>query len=375
VRPAPRYVPNVKQPTCQIIRGVAALGLCESEMLVDAPLDDEAWAELISEAGRNGLIGLLSTAIDSGVLPATERQTATSRTFNLAAVAHVLGLEGLLLSVSKLLETAGIDSRVLKGAAHAYLLYDSPAQRPYGDVDLLVRGSDFVATIELLHTEGIVRRKAELRPGFDVKFGKGATLQTPRGQGVDLHRTFLTGPFALTVDADGLFERSQPIDVGGTTLAALGREELFLHACLSTAIADLEPRLLAHRDVALAAMDLALDFDRLLDVAAKWRAVAAMCLGIRNSWSALALTSTNHLIEFSTSYQASAKEQRVLDVYLRSDRRWAHQAVAAFPLVTGWRNRFAYVRAVVFPQQSALSSRRTSHMARLRNAVPGRSDR
>ena len=50
-----------------------------------------------------------------------------------------LRLERVALDVTADLAAAGIETRLLKGAATARLDYDDPSWRSFGDVDLLVR--------------------------------------------------------------------------------------------------------------------------------------------------------------------------------------------------------------------------------------------
>ncbi len=44
------------------------------------------------------------------------------------------------------------------------------------------------------------RRFSEVRPGFDRRWGKGACVVAADGTELDVHRTFVAGPFGLTVD-------------------------------------------------------------------------------------------------------------------------------------------------------------------------------
>ena len=82
----------------------------------------------------------------------------------------------------------------------------------------------------------------EPRPGFDSRFSKGAAFTMPGGRDIDLHRTFVSGPFGLSVDLGGLFATSTPFVVGGRRLLGLGRTERFLHACYHAALGRGTPR-------------------------------------------------------------------------------------------------------------------------------------
>lgn len=330
----------------RVAHQIASYGLRDPSELSRAPLDDDTWSELLVLVCDQRLSGLLRALIRSGLMPITDAQEQESRAVHRRVVIQTLGLEQLLVAVCHRLAEAEIEVRVLKGAAHARLLYSDPSERPYADVDLLVHGCDFGRAVAVLDGIGIVRPEAELRPGFDERFGKGATLRTTAGVGVDLHRTFLSGPFAMTVDADGLFQNPRMIDVGGTALGALGREELLMHACFHAALADAEPRILSVRDVVSATRDPLLDLDRLWALAEEWRASAALALGVRTSWSLLRPTDSTELVDWSVSYAPTKREQSVLKAYQSADRRWAHQAAAALPLIHGLRAKAAYARAI-----------------------------
>ena len=56
-------------------------------------------------------------------------------------------LERVALEVTADLAAAGIETRLLKGAATARLDYDDPSWRSFGDVDLLVRSDDYDAAV------------------------------------------------------------------------------------------------------------------------------------------------------------------------------------------------------------------------------------
>ena len=84
---------------------------------------------------------------------------------------------------------------------------------------------------------GAFGRTRELRPGFDREFGKDVLIRI-NGIELDIHRTFVTGPFGLTIPLEQLFASATPFAVGGRTLHALGGEEMFLQACYNAALGD-----------------------------------------------------------------------------------------------------------------------------------------
>ena len=174
-------------------------------------LDDEAWSTLLAAAVENRVTGLLHIATGDEVLPATATQRQQARAAHRRMQLRVLGLEHHLADVVDVLEEGGVDARILKGSAVAHLDYANPAIRSFIDLDVLVRGADFDRSVELLTRAGFRRTLAEPRPGFDRRFDKGTTLVAPAGFELDLHRTFVLGPWGAAMDPDQLWdEKASP---------------------------------------------------------------------------------------------------------------------------------------------------------------------
>ena len=148
------------------------------------------------------LLGLLGVAVRDEAVPVTAGQHDRSRSTSQAWLAHALRVERLLLEATVALDAAGLEHRVLKGVALAHLAYPDPAWRVFGDLDLLVPGALLTEAVGCWSAAlGLSRVEAELRPGFDDRFGKEALLQAPGGPELDLHRTFAQGALGLTIDA------------------------------------------------------------------------------------------------------------------------------------------------------------------------------
>ena len=336
---------------------VAAHGLPGTRPFPRTPVAPDDWSDLVQNVARHRLSGLLVDALEDGSLPASRSQIASAMALLREAMSRVLDLDRLAMAVVKHLAEAGIPHRVLKGCAHAHLLYPDPSLRPYVDVDLLVPGERFGSAVATLESLGITRPHPELRPGFDRRFGKGATLRTPNGEAVDLHRTFVAGPYAMWIDAGSLFDQAEPLKVGGSTLFTLAAEERCLHACFHAALSDLEPALISLRDVVQAACDSTLDVDRLLHIGEQWRAHAVIAKAIDLAWSALEPEAEPPLALWARSFEPTAKDVRVLRAYQAREHRWAHQAVAGIRAVRGIRPKAAYATAIVLPSRRAMAER------------------
>jgi hypothetical protein len=276
-------------------------------------------------------------------------------------------LERALLEVAATLEAAGVPYRVLKGSAVAHLDYTDPADRAFGDVDLLVEGAAYEDALAALHAEGSRRRYREVRPGFDRRWGKGACLVRPDGTQIDVHRTFVAGPFGLTVDLAELFAGSDALSVGGRELPALDRESRFLHACFHAALGDQVPRLVALRDVAQLVLTTDLDADAALARARHWRADAVVARAMRLAWSRLDLAPVP-LSEWAAAHRADRFQSRALRAYTSSSRSYATQVVAGVAAVPTVSEKLAYMRAVLLAEPGHVARRDGSYARRLRRA-------
>src|SRR5215210_6381622 len=85
------------------------------------------------------------------------------------------------------LRDAGVRSILLKGPSFDALLYDRDEPRPYSDIDLLVRGTDFARAAEVLVGLGY-RERADREPSRVVEHARVWVRASDRRH-VDLHQT------------------------------------------------------------------------------------------------------------------------------------------------------------------------------------------
>ena len=115
-----------------------------------------AWPELpgatLTEALDAGGPRFASFIIDHGLGPLWHARTGRDEfhASRLSAEALYLAQEHALHEIDAILERAGIDYAVTKGAANRLLVYENPALRPCHDLDLLVRREDRVRTAAAL---------------------------------------------------------------------------------------------------------------------------------------------------------------------------------------------------------------------------------
>jgi hypothetical protein len=248
---------------------VARYGLSGAEG--PAPLEGNAWSLALATLAEQKVIGIAMAAADDGWLPVGDEQYAQLAHRERNAMAWCLELERRLLEIADVFGDEGIEFVVLKGPALAHTVYPDPSWRTFNDLDLLVRTSQWEKTCDVLEKRfGWPRRLPEPRPGFDVRFGKGAVFTTESGQQVDLHRNLAQGPFGVWIRPDELFGRTAEFTIAHATVQRLDASAAFVHACIHAVLGDARPNLVQLRDV-VQTQRAPLDTAWLARVSDEWR--------------------------------------------------------------------------------------------------------
>lgn len=158
----------------------------------------------------------------------------------MASLAQLAFFRPHLAEILKACRADSLDLLVLKGAALAETVYPRPSLRPYGDLDVLVRGKDASRAKAILESLGYI---VEPSVWNDLLYGRYCQANffkhTPRGPVViELHTDLLNNPlFARNapIVSDGLWERARPARLAETEAWALGPEDQLLHLCLHLA--------------------------------------------------------------------------------------------------------------------------------------------
>lgn len=348
----------------QTVRAVAAFGLPGGSTLTPPaePLGAAAWSELVDAASTEGLLGLLLAAIMAGAFPVTAAQATQVQRLATESVAYCMRLEGELIRADAILRALDVPLRVLKGPAAARLEYPDPTMRSFMDIDLLIRSEDFDRAVAGLTSAGYQRRRPQLREGFDRNFGKAVCFRSPNGTPLDVHRTFVTGPFGLKVHLDDLWGPGASFDVAGRIFSALPTEARLLHACYHAALGDSPPRLVPHRDIAQ--IIVAADFDeaRLRALATRWKADAVVATGIAAAWDLLGICDVNAVSTWAQRYRFSTADRRALSL---RHSNYAAKNMAALSAVAGLRRKAAFLRALVLPEHGYITGRKRSRAAHI----------
>jgi hypothetical protein len=112
----------------------------------------------------------------------------------LEIVARQLALDAATVEVTDVFATEGIRAILLKGAAIARRLYESPEQRPYGDIDLLIQRGQAQRAQRLLARLGFANVLAGVRPHELAVHATPWHRDSPSPATVDLHTTLAWCP-------------------------------------------------------------------------------------------------------------------------------------------------------------------------------------
>jgi hypothetical protein len=344
---------------------VAAYGLPSAHSLERA--DRSGFGALLAECERERVTGLLARAVRDGRLAIEDDQREQLEDVFRAWLTHALRVEQLLLGVTRELDRAAIETRVLKGVALSHTAYPDPSDRVFGDVDLLVPGHQLRRAAEVVGERfDAPRPQPELRPGFDDRFGKEVMLRV-RGIEVDLHRTFVEGAYGLTVQLGDLFAPPYRFPLGGYEFDALPQPQRLLHACYAAALGDWPPRLMSLRDVAQLILKEQPHIVDVLTMARSWRAEAVVARAIVTTWDVLALTQRPPLVNWAFNYAPGRTDRMLLAAHEGPARAFTRHA-AAVVVLPDVDARLAYLHAIVFPQRSYLEARGLSAGAHAKRA-------
>lgn len=348
-------VPVSGLPNDPLLPRIAGFGLPGFDPAPCEPVMD--WNNLARRLRERRLTGIGLHAVDSGWLPADEDQRAELEARHRELMLWNLHIEQRLLAFDAAFRHAGIDYVVLKGPSLAHTVYDDPALRAFGDLDLLVRSRDWSRASSILGDFGFKRRHAEAQPGFTQSFGKAAVHTDERGLEVDLHRTLVVGPFGLSIEPEELFRRTDQFSLGDRRLPSLDDTFLFLHVCMHAALGFRIPTLVPLRDVFQVAAHADVDWDEMGRWTRRWRLQAVVKHAVELAASVLEAEAPAEATRLTAGMAPTAKERRWLAAYTTDTRERGGPARLTIAAIPGMRAKAAYVRALLFPGRAFLETR------------------
>ena len=343
------------------------------------PLHDDEFSRLLLECEHHRLLGLLGAAVRAEVVLVTPGQHEDLERLLQAWLAHALRVERLLLDATRALDAAGLEHRVLKGAALAHLAYPDPAWRVFGDLDLLVPAAR-------LHEAATLLGRRSTSSGSSPSCGQGSTTASAR-RPCSQERAARAGPPShVRGGGPGAHHPpSGPLRPGATRHPGgdgSSRPRLppdfFLHAAFSAVVGDWPPRLGSVRDVAQVLLVQEPDRDTVLAFARRWRAEPLLARALTTAWDLLEPEAVPPLVDWARARRTSRRERWLLAAHLGPGRA-SSRRLAGLAVLRGLSSRVAYLHAVAWPSRAYLERRglrRRDHVCRgLSRLLPHRSPR
>jgi len=247
-------------------------------------------------------------------------------------------------------------------------VYPEPEQRVFGDVDLLVPTGRMLDAVRAL-TDGLGAERVfpELRPGFDDRFGREVTLRYAGVLELDLHRTFVDGPFGLLARTDEFFVPPYRFPLAGYELSTLPMPQRLLSSCYAAALGDWPPRLVSLRDVVQLILREEPNLLDVLMMARDWGCEIVVARAVSAAWDTLAITEEPPITKWARNYEPDRRSRLLLSSGEGPARAFTCQLAAV--LVLSGKDRLAYARAIAFPQREYLEARGLSAKSHVQRAV------
>jgi len=206
-----------------------------------APVSAEDWRRVAELAQQHGVAQLLYHLTKSMNTTIPVELAGELKQKYLHNALRNMGLYQDLRKLLNLFQEKDIPVITLKGAYLAEAVYGNIALRTMSDVDLLVKENDLPRVEQELLALGCVPMDSNrLITQDNHHFG----YQLPEsGLHLEIHWILFTCKKPFQVDADGLWNRSQPVTLARTTARVLGPEDLLLHLCQHTAKHTYEMRM------------------------------------------------------------------------------------------------------------------------------------
>lgn len=200
------------------------------------------WGAVLARAETYGVASLLYHQLRSAgrleALPADSVQALQCVYYRVVAqnTLYLQALEAILKSLA----TWGITPILLKGAGLVATVYDSPALRPMGDLDLLVLPAELRLALRCLASIGYQPTHSEQFPGAYevVTHHVGLRREDPFDSLVELHHHWLSLPGSLSryVSMEEVRQRAIAVQVGQAQAWVLAPADQVLHLSAHIAI-------------------------------------------------------------------------------------------------------------------------------------------
>ena len=193
------------------------------------------WEGAAASAAAHGLLPLLDRWFSSERVAGVPPELATYvRLTSRSSALSSLRLTGELISLTRILEAAGVPVLALKGPALAVRAYGDVALRPQNDIDLLIHRRDIDRALSALAPASYAPVKA-LGAGQEAAYREVEyhhALAGASGLSVELHWGIIKRQFGLKVAEDFWWTDPHLVSLGGTQVRALSNEATLVYLAI-----------------------------------------------------------------------------------------------------------------------------------------------
>lgn len=326
-----------------------------------AEFSDETWRALADAAGRNALTVLLFDAIEKlerNDVPRGVRDSLQNL-YRSSVLSQGMMYRELDCVADKFAEQS-IPLVILKGAALAKLYYAVPAERPFGDLDLLVHAEDAPRVRENLLARGMKEFGGVAR-GLNQTYYGEASFNSADGRGaqIDVHWELVSPAYyRRRMEMDWFWRNTEPCELGGHTLQALNPTAQLVHLAIHAGLHHQDRlRLIWLYDLALGVSKHGTEIDwRGADAFASRSGLArpmrAMFERMHESWGVVLPREAQQL------FQPPRWDIAERTVYALTTTRFTEARTLSDALnMPGARRKFEFVRKYLFPDSSYMRRR------------------
>jgi hypothetical protein len=341
----------------EVLRTCVAHGLPDAESGESERDPLELTAEVMSLASRHKVQGLLWSAVADGTVAGSEELVDQARHATVEALRTCLVSEQTAVLALSALGRAGVEARVLKGVAIAHLDHDNPAERVFGDADVLIRRTDHHAALAALTDAGFRRSKPPVRTWWEQRFAKAVVLYAPSGGELDLHLAIAGGYFGEKIDHDRLWSTSsEPFDLADVEARGLDREGRLLHACCHAVLGG-GSGLRVRRDVAQLVLVSGANWQTAIARAERDGAGQVLAEAVRTTWTDLRLDPSHGVARWASELAPNAAQKRAIASYnSKSGDGWGSEGRGTLPAL-GPTDRIKFLAGLAGPSRASLRDR------------------
>ncbi len=243
---------------------------------------DLNWANLLQMAARHHILPLLYsnlTKITPNHIPKSIHSVLRDHYF--ANVVQNGQKTKELLKLLKVFQAHAIPVIPYKGAILSTILYGDPLLRHYSDLDLIIFKNNLVQVEELLVGHGYQIQWPNEEKAWALKHHFHLPFKNEGNKvNIEIHWGFTRPFWSFPIDLEQLWERIQPVALGGQTVPSFHREDLLLLLCVHGAKDDW-CRLKWISDIAeLLRLNQDLNWQAVIEQAKKLRSTRILYLGL-----------------------------------------------------------------------------------------------